>query len=70
VAHEDLPGATDAELMAGLARQIKAMRTPDRADTARYIASQIMIELCDRHEIPIPRNDYHQGGHDGKTTHT
>jgi hypothetical protein len=43
--------ATTVVLLAGLARQIKAISDPDRADTARSIAGQIVKDLCDRHEI-------------------
>ena len=52
-AHENLPSATTAVLLAGLARQIKAIGDPDHADTARSIAGQIIKHLCDRHEIDL-----------------
>ena len=51
MAHENLPNATTAVLLAGLARQIKAMSDSDQADTARSIAGQIIKHLCDRHKI-------------------
>ena len=53
MAHENLPNATTAVLLAGLARQIKATADSDHADTARSIAGQIVRELCDRHEIDL-----------------
>ena len=53
MAHENLPNATTAVLLAGLARQIKAISDPDHADTARSIAGQIIKHLCDRHEIDL-----------------
>lgn len=51
--HEDLGNAPTAVLLAGLARQIKAMGDLDHADIARAIAAQIVKELCDRHEIKL-----------------
>lgn len=56
VAHEHVTTASDADLLAGLARQVKAMAVtdPDIADTARFIAGQLMAELCSRHKIEIP----------------
>lgn len=51
MAHENLATASTAVLLAGLARQIKAMGDAVHADTARGIASQIIKQLCDRHEI-------------------
>ena len=53
MAHENLPQATTAVLLAGLARQIKAMGEPGHKDTARSIAGQIVKELCVRHEIDL-----------------
>ena len=53
MAHENLTGATTAVLLAGLARQIKAISDPDHADTARSIAGQIIKQLCERHEIDL-----------------
>ena len=50
-AHENLSSATTAVLLAGLARQLKAIGDPDHAHVARYIAGQLIKELCDRHEI-------------------
>ena len=52
-AHENLPNATTAVLLAGLARQIKVMSDPDHADTARSIAGLIVKGLCNRHEIDL-----------------
>lgn len=56
LAHENMDTATDAALLAGLARQVRAIRTPDRdrSDTARYVAGYLIAELCDRHKINIP----------------
>ena len=53
MAHENLPNATTAVLLAGLARQIKAIGDPDHADIARSIAGQIIKHLSDRHEINL-----------------
>ena len=54
-AHENLPNATTAVLLAGLARQIKTLETdPGHADNARGIAGQIIKQLCDRHIITLP----------------
>ncbi len=53
VAHENLDNATTAVLLAGLARQIKALDDPGHADVARGIAGQIIKQLCDRHEIDL-----------------
>ena len=52
-AHEHLTNATTAVLLAGLARQIKALGDPDHADIARGIAGQIIKQLCERHEIKL-----------------
>ena len=52
-AHENLHEASTAVLLAGLARQIKALGDPGHADTARSIAGQIIKQLCDRHEIDL-----------------
>lgn len=56
VAHENIATASDAALLAGLVRQVKAIaaQDPDIADTARFIAGHLMAELCDRHKIQIP----------------
>ena len=53
VAHEDLKGATTAVLLAGLARQLKAIGDASHADVARDIAAQLIKEICDRHEIRL-----------------
>jgi len=53
MAHENLQDASTAVLLAGLARQIKALGDADHADTARSIAGQIIKQLCDRHEITL-----------------
>ncbi len=53
VAHEDLKGATTTVLMAGLARQLKAIGEASHDDAARDIAAQIIKELCDRHAIRL-----------------
>ena len=52
-AHENLNDASTAVLLAGLARQIKALGDPGHADIARSIAGQIIKQLCDRHEIDL-----------------
>jgi hypothetical protein len=52
-AHEDLAGSSTAVLLAGLARQLKALGDPGHADIARSIAGQIIKKLCDRHEIRL-----------------
>lgn len=52
-AHENLGNASTAVLLAGLARQIKALGDPDHADIARSIAGQIIKQLCDRHDIRL-----------------
>ncbi len=56
VAHEDLKGATTAALLAGLARQLKAIDETGDADVARDIAAQLIKEICDRHEIRLTRS--------------
>lgn len=53
MAHENLGNASTAVLLAGLARQIKALADPGHADTARSIAGQIIKQLCERHEITL-----------------
>ncbi len=53
MAHENLAAATTPVLLAGLARQLKALAHSDHADVARDLAAQIMKELCDRHEIRL-----------------
>ena len=53
MAHENLIDASTPVLMAGLARQLKAMDDPDRADVARDIASRIIKALCDRNKIDL-----------------
>ncbi|MHB8938543.1 MAG: hypothetical protein ACYC39_09520 [Thiobacillus sp.] len=53
LAHEHLGEATTAVLMAGLARQLKGLSDPDHADTARYVATQLIQQLCDRHGIKL-----------------
>lgn len=53
VAHEDLKGATTAVLLAGLARQLKAIGEASHANVARDIAAQLIVEICDRHEIRL-----------------
>ena len=53
MAHENLPNATTAVLLAGLVRQLKATADPAHADIARSIAGKIIKQLCDRHEIKL-----------------
>jgi hypothetical protein len=55
VAHEDLKGATTVVLMAALARQLKAIGDAAHVDVARDIAAQLIVELCERHEIRLTR---------------
>jgi hypothetical protein len=43
-------------LLAGLARQLKAVADPDQADIARDLAAQIITELCDRYGIKLTRS--------------
>ncbi len=67
MAHENLKDAKTPVLLAGLVRQLKAVADPDRADTARDLAAQIINELCDRYEIPLTRSpgaiySRHKGG--------
>ena len=51
---ENLDSATEAVLLAGLARQIKYIQTDtDHAPTARDVAARIIRELCSRHEITL-----------------
>lgn len=52
-AHENLSSATTAVLLAGLARQLKAVDEPDYADVARDIARRLITELCNRHGIDL-----------------
>jgi len=56
MAHENIEAASVTVLLAGLARQIKAVADPDRAGVARDLAAQIITELCDRYEIQLPRS--------------
>lgn len=56
MAHENLKAASTPVLLAGLARQIKAVADPDQADIARELAAQIIKELCERYEITLPRS--------------
>jgi len=51
---ENLTSATEAVLLAGLARQIKHIQTnAGHAPVARVIAARIIRELSDRHEIEL-----------------
>ena len=53
-AHEHLDSATEAVLLAGLARQLKYIKTDaGHADTARDIAADIIRELCSRNGIEL-----------------
>jgi hypothetical protein len=56
MAHENLKDARTPVLLAGLARQLKAVDDPDHADTARDLAAKIITELCGRYEIPLLRS--------------
>lgn len=58
MAHENLKEAPPAVLLAALVRQIKALAKPDpsHAHVTRDLAGMIIIELCDRYEIPLPRS--------------
>jgi len=49
---DDLSKAGDAALLAGLALRLQDTRTEgERGDTARWVASRIVGELCRRHGI-------------------
>ncbi len=53
-AHEHLDSATEAVLLAGLARQLKYIKTAaGHADAARDIAADIIRELCSRNGIKL-----------------
>ncbi len=53
-AHENLGTSTEAVLLAGLARQLKYIKTDaGHADTARDIAADIIRELCSRNGIKL-----------------
>jgi hypothetical protein len=56
MAHENLKDEKTPVLLAGLVRQLNAIADPDHAGTARELAAQIINELCDRHEIMLPRS--------------
>jgi len=59
LAHENIKDAAPAVLLAGLVRHLKELaKTPDpeRADVCRWLAGQLIIELCDRHKIELPRS--------------
>lgn len=58
-AHENLKDAAPAVLVAALVRQFKELAKntdPERADVCRWLAGALMAELCDRHEILLPRS--------------
>jgi len=57
-AHENLKDAAPAVLLAALVRQFKALANPDpdHAPVTRELAGLIMVELCERYEIPLPRS--------------
>lgn len=58
-AHENLKDAAPAVLLAGLVRQIKTLTTntdPERIDVCRWLAGELMAELCERYKIEIPRS--------------
>ena len=58
MAHEHLKDATPAVLVAALVRQLKALASPDPDHTpvVRELAGEIINELCERYEIPLPRS--------------
>ncbi|MEO8120124.1 MAG: hypothetical protein ABI606_12500 [Rhodoferax sp.] len=51
MAHEQLTTTSTPVLLAGLARQLKAIDGTN--EDARYLAATIIIELCDRHKIVL-----------------
>jgi len=56
-AHEHLHDAPSGVLLAGLARQIKALTKnddPAHAPVNRWLAGELILELCNRHEIALP----------------
>ena len=58
-AHENLKNAAPAVLLAGLVRQIKTLATntdPERVDICRWLAGELMAELCERYKIELPRS--------------
>lgn len=58
-AHENLKDAAPAVLLAGLVRQIKTLAKntdPERVDVCRWLAGELIFELCDRYKIELPRS--------------
>jgi len=57
-AHEHLKDAAPAVLVAGLARHFKALakNDPEHAPVSRWLAGELMAELCDRYGIELPRS--------------
>lgn len=57
-AHENLKDAAPAVLLAGLVRQFKALakNDPDHAPVSRWLAGELILELCERYEIELPRS--------------
>jgi hypothetical protein len=57
-AHENLKDASPAVLLAGLVRQFKALakNDPDHAPVSRWLAGELIIELCERYKIELPRS--------------
>lgn len=59
MAHENLKAAAPAVLVAGLVRQFNELAKstdPERVDVCRWLAGELMTELCDRYEILLPRS--------------
>lgn len=57
-AHENLKDAAPAVLLAALVRQFKALEKndPDHAPVSRWLAGALILELCDRYKIELPRS--------------
>lgn len=57
-ATDDLSAASTQALIDALARRLDTLQDPATTDAiaegARYVAGQIIRQLCDRHEIEIP----------------
>jgi len=57
-AHENIKDAAPAVLLAGLVRHFKALakNDPEHAPVSRWLAGELILELCDRYEIELPRS--------------
>ena len=58
MAHENLKDAAQPVLLAALVRQFKTLAKPDPDHEAvtRDLAGLIMVELCERYKIVLPRS--------------